>query len=300
MPVLTIAIAVALGIVLMLRKARFHYERLPKIPYVAGAVIPEVAIVPPPVASSEEYETSFPEEMIVSGGIVPPEPEWILLLGEQTKYARVFLPSLTQYAVDEELDMVSVFLKPEPQGFLEMLLAPYAMALFFAGVNSSRVNAHPPSESLASGHCLLLRRRAYERLGRPGNLDYSRIPAEKGIRARVARAEHMGSVTGMRTGFQRYRAGMLRRGPFSALQSALTGLLLLLWLPILALLLLGAYYRQAALFALLPTVVLFPWYRNAKALLAPAVIYLFPLLALKNKPAAADLRAAGDSLDHSN
>src|SRR6187402_2201356 len=67
MPVLTVAIAVAIGIVLLLRKARFHYERLPKIPYVAGAQLPEVAVIVP--ARNEEANIakvlrSFPDDMV--------------------------------------------------------------------------------------------------------------------------------------------------------------------------------------------------------------------------------------------
>ncbi len=68
--------------------------------------------------------------------------------------------------------------------------------------------------------------------------------------------------------------------PFAGVQMALASILLVSWLPILTLLILSGYNRQAILFALLPVVILFPWYRSAAALLAPVAIYLFQFIAL--------------------
>jgi glycosyltransferase involved in cell wall biosynthesis len=202
MPVLTVAIAVAIGIVVLLRKARFHYERLPKIPYVVGAQLPEVTVIVP--VRNEEGNIarllhSFPEDMVLvvndhsedrtveiaremevrvievpdlpegvmgrsnacMAGAEATESEWLLFVDADTHYARVFLPSLLQYAVEENLDMMSVFLQLDMVTMAEKILLPYAVALYFTGVNSSRVNARPPREWLASGQCLLISRKGY-------------------------------------------------------------------------------------------------------------------------------------------
>jgi chlorobactene glucosyltransferase len=335
MPVLTIAIAVAIGIVLLLRKARFHYERLPKIPYVAGAQLPDVTVIVP--ARNEEANIgrllgSFPEDMVIvvddhsedrtaaiaremdvrviaapdlaggemgkpkacMAGALATESEWLLFVDAGTHFARVFLPSLLQYAVDQKLEMINVFLRQETVTIAEKIIMPYAFALYFTGVNSARVNAQPPREWLANGQCLLVKRHAYLKIGGHGAVAHSvigavalaRLAAGHGIRARVTRAEHMGSVRmydsfpAIWRGFERSSFRFLRENPFTGVQVALASILLTLWLPLLALLLLDGYNRQAALFGLLPAIILFPWYRNPYALLAPVAIYVFQFLAL--------------------
>jgi hypothetical protein len=211
-----------------------------------------------------------------------------------THYARVFLPSLLQYAVEENLDMVSVFLQLDTVTLAEKILLPYAFALYFTGVNSSRVNARPPREWLVSGQCLLISRKGYLLMGGHAavagdpleDLALVKLAAEKGLRTRLTRAEHMGnartyhSFAAILRGFERNTVRALRENPFTAVQIALASLLLMLWLPILVLMVLSGYNRQAVLFGLLPTVVLFPWYRSATALLAPVAIYLFQFVAL--------------------
>lgn len=337
MPVLTLAITVAVAIVLYLRKARYHYERLPKIPYVAGAPLPEVAIIIP--ARNEEANlprllASFPPDMVTvvddhsedrtaeiardaevrvieapalaegklgkpnacMAGAAATESEWLLFVDADTHYARVFLPSLVQYAVEEDLDMVSVFLKQETVTLAEKILLPYAFALYFTGVNSSRVNGRPPSEWLANGQCLLITRKAYNKMGGHAAVDSSviedvalaKLAAEKGLRTRVTRAEHMGSVRmydgfgAILSGFEKNSFRFLQHNIFTGVQVVIASILLTSWLPILALLIRGGYTRQATLFALLPTVILFPWYRSAAALLAPVAIYLFQFVALNS------------------
>ncbi|MFN0101826.1 MAG: glycosyltransferase [Bryobacteraceae bacterium] len=337
MPVLPVAIAIAIGIVLLLRKARFHYERLPKIPYVAGAHLLDVTVIVP--ARNEEANIarllgSFPEDMVIvvdddsedrtaaiaremgvrvieapmlaegqlgkpnacMAGAQATESEWLLFVDADTHYARVFLPSLLRYAVEENLEMVSVFLKQETISLPEKILLPYAFALYFTGVNSGRVNAHPPREWLANGQCLLVKRRAYLAMGGHAAVSGSviedvalaRLAAGKGIRARVTRAEHMGTVRmydsfhAILRGFEKNSFRFLRANPFTGVQIVLASVLLTSWLPILVLLILNGYGRQAILFGLLPTIILFPWYRSASALLAPVAIYLFQIVALNS------------------
>jgi cellulose synthase/poly-beta-1,6-N-acetylglucosamine synthase-like glycosyltransferase len=335
MPVLTVAIAVAIGIVLLLRKARFHYERLPKIPYVAGALLPDVHVIVPArneEANLERLLASFPEDIVTvvddhsedgtaeiarkmnvrviaapelaagrlgkpnacMAGAQATEAEWLLFVDADTHYARVFLPSLVQYAIDEELEMVSVFLKQETVTLPEQILLPYAFALYFTGVNSSRVNGRPPSEWLANGQCLLVQRKAYIKMGGHAavagsvieDVALAKLAAGKGVRTRVTRAEHMGyvrmydSFSSILRGFEKNSFRFLQENPFTGVQVVLASILLTSWLPVLALLILGGYPRQAVLFGLLPTVILFPWYRSAAALLAPVAIYVFQFVVL--------------------
>ncbi|MBI2689924.1 MAG: glycosyltransferase [Acidobacteria bacterium] len=336
MPVLTVAIAVAVGIVLMLRKARFHYERLPKIPYVAGAQLPDVAVIIP--ARNEEAGiascvASFPPEIVTvaddhsedrtaeiarelevrvieapaladgkmgkpnacMAGAQASAGEWLLFVDADTHYARVFLPSLLNYAVDEELEMVSVFLNRETGTLAGKILLPYAFALYFAGVNSSRANGRPPSEWPGGGRCLLITRKAYDAIGGHAAVEgavlddvaLAKRAAAKGVRSRVARAEHMGfarmdgSFGAILNESERKAFRLMKENPFGGVQTALTSILLAAWLPLLALLLYARYTRQAILFALVPILILFPWYRSATVLLAPVAIYLYPIVALR-------------------
>ena len=337
MPVLSVAIAVAIGIVLLLRKARYNFERLPKIPYVAGAQLPDVDIIVP--ARNEEANIarvlgSFPDDMLLvvddhsedrtaeiaremdvrvmeapplaAGKLGKPNAcmagaeattaEWLLFVDADTHYARVFLPSLLRYAMEHDLEMVSVFLKQETVTLAEKILLPYAFALYFTGVNTGSVNARPPREWLANGQCLLVTRKAYQRMGGHAAVDGSviedvalaKLAAEKGIRTRVTRAEHMGSVrmydslAAIVRGFEKNSFRFLQQNPLTAVQVVLASVLLTSWLPILVLLLLNGYNRQAVLFAVVPPVILFPWYRSAAALLAPVAIYLFQFIALNS------------------
>lgn len=335
MPTLYITIAVTLGIFYLLRKARYQYERLPKVPYVAGAHLPDVDVIVP--ARNEEANIgrllkSFPPDMVTvvddhstdrtaeiareaearvieapelpAGALGKPNAclagakattaEWLLFVDADTRYERVFLPSLLHYAVEEDLEMVSVFLRQETVTLAEKMLLPYAFALYFTGVNAKRVNARPATEFLANGQCLLVKRRAYDAMGGHGavidsvieDVALARIAAKKGIRARVTRAEHLGSVRmydsfgAILRGFEKNSFRFLQQNPMTGIQVVLASILLTSWLPVLALLLAEGHQRQAMLFALLPSLVLFPWYRSASALLAPAAIYVFQIVAL--------------------
>src|SRR5258708_3349787 len=190
----------------MLRKARYHYERLPKIPYVAGAPMPDVTVIVP--ARDEERNIAralhgFPPEQVIvvddhstdrtaaiareldvrvieapplpegklgkpsacMAGALAADSEWLLFIDADTSYARVFLSSLIEYAMEDDLEMVSVFLQQETVTWAEKILLPYAFALYFTGVNSSNVNARPPREWLANGQCMLFKRTAYLKIG---------------------------------------------------------------------------------------------------------------------------------------
>lgn len=299
---LYMAILLALGIVMMLRKARYNFERLPRIPYVAGAHLPEVAVIVPAVG---EVDTApllggFPEEFLVvvgqasqaddevrfvsapeapdsycaAGAAAAGEAEWLLFVDPGCRVARVLLPSLIDYAAQEGLEMVSVIFDHRPSRLIERILQPYQLALLFAGVSASRLNGRPPGQFLTAGSCLLVHRKAYAAMGGHGPACGSALEdaalwkaaADKGIRTRVVRAEQFGTSLKLP---QHLHSDLNLK-----LRATLSAILLLLWLPMLAWLATDGLYRQAAIFAVIPSLILLPWYRGPVATLAPAAIYL--------------------------
>ena len=105
MPVLYLALVAAVAIVVFFRKARFHYERIQKLPYEPGLDDPA-------------------------------EGEWVVEAPSNVTLARVFLPSAVEYAESEKLDRLNVLLKNEPVAFLERVIAPYTAALAFTGLRT--------------------------------------------------------------------------------------------------------------------------------------------------------------------
>jgi hypothetical protein len=227
-------------------------------------------------------------------GAAAAETDWLLFIDADTWYARVFAPCLVEYAEDNELQMASVFLHQHCETLAEKILLPYAFALYFTGVNTGAVNARRPTQWLANGQCLLVRREAYQRLGGHAavassvieDVALAKLAAERSIHARVTRAEHMGNVRmydsfqAIWRGFQKNSFRFLQINPFTGLQVVMASTLLASWLPVIVWLLNDHLYRQAALFAVVPSVVLFPWYRSAAALLAPVAIYGFQAIAI--------------------
>jgi chlorobactene glucosyltransferase len=220
--------------------------------------------------------------------------EWLLFVDADTQYARVFLPSIVNYAEGEKLDMLSVFLRQETKTLAERVVVPYAFALYFTGVNASAVNGRPPTQWLANGQCLLIKRSGYERMGGHAavrdsvieDVALAQLAAKHGLRTRVGRAEHMGAVRmyegwhSIVRGFEKNSFRFLKENPLTGVQVVLSSILLTSWLPIVWLLAAQGLPRHAALFGVLPSIILFPWYRSAAALLAPAAIYLFQYIAL--------------------
>jgi len=220
--------------------------------------------------------------------------DWLLFIDADTWYSRVFAPCLIEYAEDNELQMASVFLRQQCETLAEKALLPYAFALYFTGVNASAVNHRRPTQWLANGQCLLVQREAYHRLGGHAavaesvieDVALAKLAAEKGIHARVTRAEHMGNVRmydgfqAIWRGFQKNSFRFLQINPFTGLQVVMASTLLASWLPVILWLVQDQLYRQAALFAIIPSVILFPWYRSAATLLAPLAIYGFQAIAI--------------------
>ena len=220
---------------------------------------------------------------------------WILFADADTAYRPQFVSSLVAYARQENLQAVSVFLYQERLTFFERLLLPYAFALYFCGVSARRVNNPKSSEALANGQCLLFERGAYEFIGGHGAVSTSviedvalaRIVKRHKMRSGVVRAERLGSVRmydsfgAIWRGFQKNSFRFLLVNPWSALQVVTASILLTSYLPVLAWLLLDGQTWAAMAFAIVPTIVLLPWYGSlVPAILAPLAIYVFQLIAL--------------------
>ncbi|HYZ83810.1 MAG TPA: glycosyltransferase [Bryobacteraceae bacterium] len=232
--------------------------------------------------------------------------EWILFVDADTYYEPDFLHSLITYASREKLDLVSCFLKQECLTFAEHLLLPYSFALYFTGVNARAVNSLTAPDALANGQCMLFRRSVYQFMGGHASVASSVIEdvelAVKAkrhrVRQRVIRAENLGharmyeNLTAIWRGFEKNSFRFLRLNKGTGLQVILASILLTSYIPMLAFLIWSNEPVWAFGFALLPGVLLFPWYGNSLSILSPIAIYLFQLIALSGMLAAAHGRRA--------
>src|SRR5205085_2438402 len=90
---------------------------------------------------------------------------WILFTDADTWFEPGFLDSAVSCAESNSLDFLSILLPPEPQSFVEHIVAPYAHALFYAAVS-------PRNDPVAAfcGQCILVRQNAYRFVGGHGAL----------------------------------------------------------------------------------------------------------------------------------
>jgi chlorobactene glucosyltransferase len=224
--------------------------------------------------------------------------KWICFADADTWFEPRFLANLVAYAEREQCDMVSAFLRSERVTPMEKLLLPYAFALYFVGVSARAVNSSESSEALANGQCILFRRSSYWTIGGHGAVIDSVIEdvalaeaAKKAkLRTRVIRAERQGAVRmydGLRAiwnGFRKNSFRFLLVNPGTGLQVIAASILLTSSLPALCYAINrrggGRAFLPAALLIASPMAGLWSWYGSAWALLSPAAIYLFQLIAL--------------------
>ena len=223
------------------------------------------------------------------------DSRWILFVDADTYYTAEFVPSLIHYAETENLVAASVFLRQERVTLFERMLLPYAFALYFCGVDARQANNPRSPEALANGQCLLFRRDAYQFIGGHKAVSGSVIEdvalaqllKRHRMQARILRAENMGAVRmydgfgAIWRGFQKNSFRFLLVNPWSGIQVVLASILLTSYVPVLAWLWTEQQWIGAAIFAILPGLVLWPWYGGLEALLlAPFAVYCFQLIAL--------------------
>ncbi len=220
--------------------------------------------------------------------------DWILFVDADTRYDPRFLPSLMSYVRSEQLAVASVFLRQERVTVFESMLLPYSFALYFCGVDGRAVNNPKSMEALANGQCLLFRRDAYEFINGHRAVAHSviedvalaQVVKRHRVASRVLRAEQLGSVRmydsfgAIWRGFQKNSFRFLLVNPGSGVQVIAASILLTSYLPVLVWLISENQLAYAAGFALLPTLLLMPWYRSIGVLWAPVAIYVFQLIAL--------------------
>jgi hypothetical protein len=212
-----------------------------------------------------------------------------------TCYEPRFLASAIAYAEQESLDALTVFLRQRRESWIERILLPYAFALYFCGVSARSVNAVGKGEALANGQCLLMRTSAYRDMGGHAavadsvieDVALAREAKRRGLRLRVARAEHLGevrmydSLRSLWQGFQKNSFRFLQVNPKSGLVVVAASVALTSLAPAVWLLASEGLWWAAAGALLLPPLFLAPWYGGFReALSAPVAIYLFQLIAL--------------------
>jgi len=220
---------------------------------------------------------------------------WLLFVDADTWYEPGFLDSLLAFAEEGQLVAATVFPRQELHTWSEKLLLPYALGLFFTGVNAWAVNHSKSPEALGNGQCLLVRRDAYEFLqGHRAvansvveGLALARLMKRHRMEIRVLRAEHLAHVRmydSFRTlwrGFEKSSFRSLRINPGTGWQVILAAVVMTAWLPTLVWLAVSRHWTPTALFFFIPALAWRAWYGGfLRALSAPVAIYLFQAIAV--------------------
>jgi glycosyltransferase involved in cell wall biosynthesis len=215
---------------------------------------------------------------------------WVLFTDADTRFEPGFLEAVISAAEASGLSLLSIHLDPEYRGIAEHALAPYARALAFCGFGL----AGSP-HSLFTGQCLLARLESYNFLGGHSavvgylteDIRLAKLAERHRLKLATARATGLGHArmyqryAGVRDGIKRQAFRFMLVNPMIGIVIICSALLAALWLPALAWLIWRKQWIAAGVFALLPTLLLRPWYRNwGTALLAPAAVYgILPVLA---------------------
>ncbi|MBI3968777.1 MAG: glycosyltransferase, partial [Chloroflexi bacterium] len=140
--------------------------------------------------------------------------DWLLFVDADTEHRPGALVAALTYALDRDLDGLTLFLQQRCTGFAEWLLLPYAYQRYFAAVRPAHLTDPAAPDALANGQYLLVSRAAYDRAGGHAavagsvveDVDLARVFKRAGIRLRPARGEELASVR-MYAGLAAIRAG---------------------------------------------------------------------------------------------
>lgn len=223
------------------------------------------------------------------------ESDWLAFVDADTWYEPGFMPSLLAYAELHQLHAATVFPRQELVNWYERLLVPYALGLYFTGVNAAAVNDPRRREALANGQCLLFRRSAYNFIGGHSAVSSSVVEdvalasliKRHRMTIAVLRCESMARVRmyssfgDLWRGFQKNSSRFLRINPKTGALVVFSSIVMTTWLPLLAALMWQEHWALAAAFALVPALAWRPWYRSwLQALAAPVAIYVFQAIAI--------------------
>ena len=207
------------------------------------------------------------------------QSKWVLFTDADTRFEAGFLPAVVACAEANQVDFLSIYLRPQWQTWKDALLFPYAQALFFCGVS-------PKSDPTCvfNGQCLLVRREPYEFVGAHAavmntltdDVKLAALARRHRLHFAVIRAEKLGSVV-LRQCSETMARGAYRFMAISGWMGATliaAALVMALWLPVAAWLYVDGNLYAALALAFLPVVLTWPWYRNVlRALLAPVAVY---------------------------
>jgi chlorobactene glucosyltransferase len=207
---------------------------------------------------------------------------WILFADADTWYEPGFLESAVAAAEAGPLDFLSIYLRSEYRGLSGHTLGPIAVALYFCGANPRRNPA-----ALFNGQCVLVRREAYEFIGGHAavltnlfeDLKLVALAQRHRMKFAVARTG-LGHVRIDPQDFERNAHRFTEVSPRIGILILLAALSCTLWLAAVAWLLIERQWVAAAACGLVPLLLLLPWYRGLRVLLAPLGIFgMLPVLA---------------------
>jgi hypothetical protein len=214
--------------------------------------------------------------------------KWVLFADADTWYEKGILESAIHAAEVNDLSFLSIHLHQTTSTLAEHTVAPYMQALFYAGVD-----ARECPEAAFYGQCVLVRRTAHEFIGGFGagltflvdDVKLALLAQRHRMKFGSARTSTLGFASAHRR-WQGLKDGVRRNSYRFILIPGWHGLLLLLtavtaslWLPLAMLFVFTGWWPLAAAVALLPVVLLWPWYGASRILFAPlAIIAALPLL----------------------
>lgn len=197
---------------------------------------------------------------------------WVLFSDADTWYEPGFLESAVATAEAGKVDFLSIYLRPVYESFAARVLAPYAVALYFFGVNPRT----DPAEAF-NGQCVLVKREPYEFVGGHGairqflndDLKLAALAQRHRMKFGVVRAGSLGHVRIDPATFSRDAHRFSVINPWIGVRIALAAIVFLLFIPAFLWLILERHRFLAVGIAIWPVILLSRWYGAQLALLAP-------------------------------
>jgi len=214
---------------------------------------------------------------------------YVVFADGDTWYAPNFIASAARYASENELVLLTPYLKQQCGTLVGKVVTPFAHALHFCSINARHAQDVLLPGTYANGQCMFFLRSAYEFFGGYRSVQTSPIEdvaiAQKvkrhRMKIRLMRAEHLGSV--QREWSRRNALRVLRPGGKLGILVVLTAILLVSIVPLAAWLAWQEQWPFLPLLLLAPVLVFAPWYGGWRgALLYLPAAYLFALFIVRD------------------